>query len=133
MTLHLDQATALVSAAIDGGARRGETVCAAVTDAAGNLIAFGRSIGAPIPAIEITIGKAYTAGTLGAPTAALQAAVAPGGALYGLLDAARARPVVVLPGGAAILADGVRVGGLGVGGSADPATDQAIADEVTAG
>jgi len=130
MTLDLPRATDLVARAIAAGADKGEALCAAVTDSAGHLIAFGRSSGAPIPAIEVAIGKAYTAGTLGAPTAALQAAVAPGGPLYGLLDATRARPIVVLPGGAAIHADGVRIGGLGVGGSSDPAIDQAIADAV---
>ncbi len=42
------------------------------------------------------------------------------------------RPLVVLPGGVPVVVDGVRMGGLGVGGSSAPEVDHELATQAVA-
>jgi uncharacterized protein GlcG (DUF336 family) len=121
----LAEADRIIAAAQREADQRGVAVVVVVVDHTGTPVSLARSDGVAPPAVDVAIGKAATSAALGVPSGALQTAVAPGGPLYGLLEAARnSRPLVVLPGGIP-LPDGL--GGVGVGGSPDPQTDHDVA------
>jgi uncharacterized protein GlcG (DUF336 family) len=127
-----DLATAqrLVAAAHAEAQRRSATVSAAVVDAGGNLVAFGRMDGAEIAGPVLAVDKAYTAVALSTPTAQLGIPAAPGGELFGLQANGGGR-FVIFGGGIPLKADGVIVGAVGVsGGSA--ADDVACAEAAVA-
>jgi uncharacterized protein GlcG (DUF336 family) len=57
-----------VESALSNAAALGLRVCAAVVDAGGNRVAFGRMNGAPLHSIAICEDKAYTAASFGLAT-----------------------------------------------------------------
>jgi uncharacterized protein GlcG (DUF336 family) len=90
----------------------------AITDRAGVLAGFLRMPGAFLHSIDIAIDKAYTSASFGFPTSGWKDALKGDEALKIGLPA---RPrLVIFGGGLPIVADGVRIGGIGVsGGSAE--------------
>ena len=90
----------------------------AITDRAGVLAGFLRMPGAFLHSIDIAIDKAYTAASFGFPTSGWMDVIKNDDALRIGLPA---RPrLVIFGGGLPIVADGVRIGGIGVsGGSAE--------------
>jgi uncharacterized protein GlcG (DUF336 family) len=129
-TIDLAQARRIVDrglslASSDGG----KPVVIAVSDHAGDLVAFARMDGAPVRSVRIAINKAYTAARVQATTQELGARLREGGRdvlVYG--DPA----FTLFPGGTPVRAEGEAViGAVGISGrSAED--DQALADRIAA-
>jgi len=85
-----------------------------VVDAAGNVVASARMDGAPLGAMPLAVGKAYTAVLWGVRTGEFTESTQPGGVDWGW-NATDPR-IVVYAGGVPLFADGVLVGGLGASG-----------------
>ena len=113
----LDAALRAIAAAHAEARRRGVLVSAAVVDAGGNLVAFGRMDGAEIAGPTLAVDKAYTAVANRIATSELARLAAPGGELYGLHATAGGR-FVIFGGGLPVFRDGEVIGGVGVSGAA---------------
>ena len=113
----LDSALEMIAAVHAEARRRSVRVSAAVVDAGGNLIAFGRMDGAEIAGPTLAINKAYTAVSNTIATSELATLAAPGGELFGLHTNGNGR-FVIFGGGIPLLMDGVAVGAIGVSGAA---------------
>jgi uncharacterized protein GlcG (DUF336 family) len=113
----LDAALRAIAAAHAEARRRGVRVSAAVVDAGGNLVAFGRMDGAEIAGPVLAVDKAYTAVANRIATSELARLAAPGGELYGLHATAGGR-FVIFGGGVPVTHDGEVVAGVGVSGAA---------------
>ena len=125
-TVTLATAQALIAAAHTEADRRSVKISAAVVDAGGNLVAFGRMDGAEIAGPVLAVDKAYTAVANSIATADLAVLAAPGGELFGLQANGGGR-FVIFGGGIPLEADGVIVGAVGVSG-ASTADDVACAE-----
>lgn len=125
--VNVDLATAarIVAAVHAEAARRSVLVSAAVVDAGGHLVAFGRMDGAEIAGPGLAVDKAFTAVANRLATSELAHLAAPGGELFGLHANGGGR-FVVFGGGVPILVEGDVVGGVGVSG-ASAADDDACA------
>ncbi len=84
MTIPVARAFEMVAAAHEESRRRSVRVSAAVVDAGGNLVAFGRMDGAEIAGPTLAVDKAYTAVSNSIATSELAVLAAPGGELFGL-------------------------------------------------
>jgi uncharacterized protein GlcG (DUF336 family) len=124
-TVDHETASNIVAAAHAEATRRSVLVSAAVVDAGGNLVAFGRMDGAEIAGPVLAVDKAYTAVANRISTSELAGLAAPGGELFGLHANGGGR-FVVFGGGVPIVVDGAVVGGVGVSG-ASAADDDACA------
>jgi uncharacterized protein GlcG (DUF336 family) len=112
----------------------GHNVAAAVLDAGGNLVAFGRMDEAQLVTIDTAVGKAYTSVAIGAPSSVLHAASQPGAPLAGFQAMTmQPHPLVPFAGGVPITKDGVVVGALGVSGAATSEQDEVIAHDALSG
>jgi uncharacterized protein GlcG (DUF336 family) len=105
--------------------RRGVAMGLAVVDLGGALVAGQRMDGAQLPALDLAIGKAYTAAAFDAPTEAWAQSTAPGGSDWGMSTALGGR-LVVFAGGLPLRAGGRLAGGVGVSGGPG-AVDRACA------
>jgi uncharacterized protein GlcG (DUF336 family) len=130
MSVDLETALRMIGAAHAEATRRSVLVSAAVVDAGGHLIAFGRMDGAEIAGPVLAVDKAYTATANSTSTAELAVLAAPGGELFGLQANGNGR-FVIFGGGIPITVDGTVVGGVGVSGAA-VADDCACADAAVA-
>jgi uncharacterized protein GlcG (DUF336 family) len=130
MSVDLETALRMIGAAHAEATRRSVLVSAAVVDAGGHLIAFGRMDGAEIAGPVLAVDKAYTATANSTSTAELAVLAAPGGELFGLQANGNGR-FVIFGGGVPITIDGTVVGGVGVSGAA-VADDCACADAAVA-
>ena len=90
----------------------------AVTDSAGHLAAFLRMPGAPLHSIDIAIDKAYTAASFGLATSQWQEALQQHSVAVreGLVRRPR---FVAFGGGLPVVADGQRIGAIGVSGGSE--------------
>ena len=113
----LDAALRAIAAAHAEARRRGVLVSAAVVDAGGNLVAFGRMDGAEIAGPTLAVDKAYTAVANRIATSELARLAAPGGELFGLHATAGGR-FVIFGGGLPVTRDGEVIGAVGVSGAA---------------
>lgn len=125
MSVDLATAQRMIAAAHAEAQRRAISVSAAVVDAGGNLVAFGRMDGAEIAGPVLAVDKAYTAVANRIATSELATLAAPGGELFGLHANGGGR-FVIFGGGVPVAVDGVVVGGVGVSG-ASAAEDEACA------
>lgn len=100
-------------------------MCIAVTDEAGNLIAFERMDGGKITSINLAIDKSYTATGIQKSTQALHEVNQPGMPAHGIAATLAGRMVAV-GGGVPVMSEGVVVGGIGVS-SGSPAQDHDVA------
>ncbi|HKV19351.1 MAG TPA: heme-binding protein [Mycobacterium sp.] len=130
MSIALEKAQQMVRAAHTEAARRSVLVSAAVVDAGGHLIAFGRMDGAEIAGPVLAVDKAYTATANSISTAELATLAAPGGELFGLQANGNGR-FVIFGGGVPVVVDDTVIGGIGVSGAA-VADDCACADAALA-
>ena len=130
MSIALEKAQQMVRAAHTEAARRSVLVSAAVVDAGGHLIAFGRMDGAEIAGPVLAVDKAYTATANSISTAELATLAAPGGELFGLQANGNGR-FVIFGGGVPVVVDDTEIGGIGVSGAA-VADDCACADAALA-
>jgi len=125
MTVDLATALRMIAAAHAEAEARSILVSAAVVDAGGHLIAFGRMDGAEIAGPVLAVDKAYTAVAHRIATSELATLAAPGGELFGLHANGGGR-FVIFGGGVPISVGGVIVGAVGVSG-ASAAEDEACA------
>lgn len=99
MSITLHQATAIIEAGMRRAHERNTPSCIAIVDGGGNLLAFAAHEDAMLACRDLAINKAYTSLSLRCPSGALDKAVQPGGAFYGLNTALGARPLVTFAGG----------------------------------
>ena len=114
-----EAAAAAVQAAVEHATARGWKINVAVSDRAGNLMAFLRMPGAFIHSIDIAIDKAYTAASFGFRTKDWMSLI---GADEGMKLGFSAQPrLIVFGGGVPIRLAGEAewIGGLGVSGASE--------------
>ena len=116
--INAEAAHKALAATIAHAKELGIDINVAITDRAGVLVGFLRMPGAFLHSIDIAIDKAYTSASFGFPTAMWKQVLANDEVLrMGLAERPR---LVIFGGGLPIVADGVRIGGIGVsGGSAE--------------
>jgi uncharacterized protein GlcG (DUF336 family) len=107
----------MIDAALAEATRRSVRVSAAVVDAGGHLIAFGRMDGAEIAGPVLAVDKAYTATANSTSTAELAELAGPGGELFGLQANGNGR-FVIFGGGVPVVVGETVIGGVGVSGAA---------------
>ncbi len=125
MTVDFATALQMIAAAHAEAEKRSILVSAAVVDAGGHLVAFGRMDGAEIAGPVLAVDKAYTAVANRIATSELATLAAPGGELFGLHANGGGR-FVIFGGGVPIWTAGAVVGAVGVSG-ASAADDEACA------
>jgi uncharacterized protein GlcG (DUF336 family) len=127
MDITLDKAEALIGACKEKAAEIGVPMTIAVVDRGGNLVALARMDNCLLAALDVAVGKAFTAVAMRMKTGDLAGAVQPGAPLYGLAVAHQPRNLVTISGGVPVAADGEVAGGLGVSGGS-PDQDGIVAD-----
>ncbi len=107
----------------------------AVVDAGGHLVSFARMDGAGFLAVDVVIGKAYTAAAFGRSSAEMAAALEARPAFASQLMALSHSRVTPVMGGLPVFVDGHLIGGIGVGGGSgeQDAEVAAVALELTPG
>ena len=116
--LSLDLALTLLARVREEAEARDLSLAAAVVDAAGHVLASQRMDGAALGAMELAVGKAFTAVSWATPSGEFAQSTQPGGDDWGW-NTTDDR-VVVYAGGIPLIVDGLLVGGLGAsGGAAD--------------
>lgn len=126
----LEVAQRMVSCALEAASAHETLVSAAVVDAGGNLVAFGRMDGAEIAGPTLAVDKAFTAVAHRIATRELAVLAAPGGELFGLAANGGGR-YVIFGGGVPLWSRDRVVGAVGVSGASaaiDHACAQAAAD-----
>ena len=123
--LDLNDAGRLLEGVRERAAAIGVPMCVAITDAAGDLVAFERMDGGKITSITIAIDKAYTAAAAKKATHEYGAASQPGAPAYGINSAISGR-LIVVGGGLPVIVAGEVVGGVGVS-SGTPDQDRDVA------
>ena len=126
MSLTLEDARRIISAAEQRAVEIGQPMNVAVVDGGGNLVAHVRQDGAWIGSIDISISKAWTSRAFDISTGDLGANSQPGQQFFGIHTANGGR-VAIFAGGVPLTRDGQVVGAVGVsGGSGEQ--DQTVAD-----
>lgn len=125
-----EQAARIVAAGLRRAKETGSPSSVAVLDDGRNLLAFGRGDDAILASVEVSIAKAYTAGSLKMPTSDLAKYVQPGGPFYGL-SGSHGRPFIPFGGGRPLLVDGILAGAVGAAGGT-PDQDDAVAEAAAA-
>ncbi|GAB6166939.1 heme-binding protein [Thermostilla marina] len=122
----LEQAQAVVAAAVAKAEEIGTKMDIAVVDAGANLKAFVRMDGAWLGSIDIAVRKARTARFFDMPTGEIGKLSQPGGSLYGIEHSNGG--LITFPGGVPLKnAAGEIVGAIGVSGSTVE-NDHAVAE-----
>jgi uncharacterized protein GlcG (DUF336 family) len=112
----LQQAQAVLDAALKSAAETGTLMDIAVVDAGGNLKAFARMDGAWLGSIDIALKKARTARYFDMNTGEIGALSQPGGPLYNIEVSNGG--LISFPGGVPLTSNGGEViGAIGVSGS----------------
>ncbi|AQZ49943.1 GlcG/HbpS family heme-binding protein [Martelella mediterranea] len=124
-TLDITDARKLIEGARNHADKIGVPMCIAVTDNAGNLIAFERMEGGKVTSTTIAIDKAYTAAAARKATHEYGEASQPGKPAYGINSAIGGR-LMVVAGGLPVTADGMVVGAIGIS-SGTPTQDLEVA------
>ncbi|MEO1988288.1 MAG: heme-binding protein [Martelella sp.] len=124
-TLDITDARKLIEGARNHADKIGVPMCIAVTDNAGNLIAFERMEGSKVTSTTIAIDKAYTAAAARKATHEYGEASQPGKPAYGINSAIGGR-LMVVAGGLPVTADGTVVGAIGIS-SGTPTQDLEVA------
>ena len=123
--LAIDDARVLIEGAEEKSREIGVPMCSAVTDEAGNLIAFTRMDGAKISSISIAMDKAFTAAAAKKGTHEYNQLAVPGKPTFGIHVTNQGR-FSIIGGGLPIIINDEVVGGIGIsGGTAEE--DQIVA------
>lgn len=124
MTLTLAESNSIIEAAISTASRLKISVCVAVCNRQGHLVAFKRMDGAYDDADRSAVGKAVASAGTGQPS----------GEITGMLDhptaelmVAQGMPASRVRGGLPIMRNGAVEGGCGVAGSPSSETDEECA------
>lgn len=123
--LPLQNALTAASVAMKKCTDDGYRVSVSVVDRGGNLLAFVRHPQAGPHTIGSSRGKAFTASSMGRPTAGLADMIAEKPFLAGLRD--MDQRLVILGGGLPLAIDDTNLGGIGVGGAPGGHLDEACA------
>jgi uncharacterized protein GlcG (DUF336 family) len=123
--LSLEDARILLQGAQQKIQEIGVSVCIAIVDESGNLIAFERSDSARISSITTAIDKAFTAAAARNPTRFYQENTQPGKATWGIQGTNGGR-FCIAPGGIPVEVANSIVGGIGCSGGS-PDQDEQIA------
>ncbi|TDT75641.1 ATP:cob(I)alamin adenosyltransferase [Litoreibacter halocynthiae] len=123
--LDISDADILIDGAVAKAEAIGVPMCIAITDEAGQLIAFRRMDGGKVTSTTIAIDKAFTAAGAKKATHEYGIASQPGAPAYGIASAIGGR-LMVVGGGYPVLVDGNVVGGIGVS-SGTPDQDMVVA------
>jgi uncharacterized protein GlcG (DUF336 family) len=110
----LEKALELVAAVRAEANARSLRLSICVVDAGGHTIASQRMDGAALGAMQLAVGKAYTAVLWGTRTGDFTESTQPGGADWGWNTTDER--IVVYAGGVPLLVDGLLVGGVGASG-----------------
>jgi glc operon protein GlcG len=110
----LDVALALIARARTEAKARSLSLALCVVDAGGHVIASQRMDGAALGAMQLAVGKAYTAVLWGTPTGSFMESTQPGGDDSGWNTTDER--VVVYAGGVPLYADAKLAGGIGASG-----------------
>ncbi len=114
--ISLDQAHAILAAAVAKAEEIDTKMDIAIVDAGGNLKAFARMDGAWLGSIDIAIKKAKTARFFDMPTGEIGKLSQPGGPLFNIEHSNGG--LITFPGGVPLkTADGTIIGAIGVSGS----------------
>src|ERR1700741_5452020 len=114
--LSLDLALSLLARVREEAEARDLSLAAAVVDPAGNVLASQRMDGTALGAMQLALGKAFTAVSWATPSGEFSLSTQPGGDNWGW-NTTDAR-IVVYAGGIPLLVGGELVGGLGASGGA---------------
>ncbi|MBW0118653.1 GlcG/HbpS family heme-binding protein [Pseudonocardia abyssalis] len=114
-TITTDAAHRVIAAAEAKAAEIGVPMCVAVTDPGGNVKAFSRMDGAPLPSSQVAQDKAYTAVGFGMPTHEWHGFISDDAPLAAGAPTGIDR-LVIFGGGYPIRVDGAVVGAIGVSG-----------------
>ena len=112
--LSLDLALALLGRVREEADARDLSLAAAVVDAAGHVLASQRMDGAALGAMQLALGKAFTAVSWATPSGEFAPSTQPGGDDWGW-NTTDAR-IVVYAGGIPLLVEGELVGAVGASG-----------------
>src|SRR5262249_48683333 len=112
ISLTLEDAKRMLSAAEAKAASLGIPYCVAVVDAGGHLLAFLRQDGALIGSIDLAIDKATSARIFDKSTSDLATLAQPGKPLFGIQESNKGK-VVIFGGGVPVVLDGTIVGAVG--------------------
>jgi uncharacterized protein GlcG (DUF336 family) len=112
--ISLDLALALLSRVREEAAPRGLSLAVAVVDDGGHVVASQKMDEAALGAMQLAIGKAYTAVLWGTPSGDFMGSTQPGGEDWGW-NSTDPR-IVVYAGGVPLHVDGELVGGVGASG-----------------
>jgi len=107
----------LVGAALAAAAQAGHAMAVAVVDKGGHLVSFARMDGTGFLAVDVVIGKAYTAAAFGRPSHEMAAALDERPAFASQLLTLSHGHMTPVIGGLPVFVDGRLVGGIGVGGA----------------
>ncbi|PRY25183.1 uncharacterized protein GlcG (DUF336 family) [Aliiruegeria haliotis] len=123
--LDIEDARVLIAGARAKAEEIGVPMCIAITDEAGNLVAFERMDGGKVTSTTIAIDKSFTASGAKKATHLYGETSQPGAPTYGIESAIGGR-LMVVGGGLPVVADGDVVGGIGIS-SGTPAQDMEVA------
>ena len=122
--LSLDLALSLLARVREEAETRDLSLAAAVVDSAGHVLASQRMDGTALGAMQLAIGKAYTAASWATPSGEFSDSTQPGGDDWGW-NTTDAR-IVVYAGGIPLLADGELVGAIGASGGTAAEDEQCV-------
>jgi cob(I)alamin adenosyltransferase len=123
--LSLDLALALLARVREEAQARDLSLAAAVVDDAGHVLASQRMDGAALGAMQLAVGKAFTAVSWATPSGEFASSTEPGGDDWGW-NTTDSR-IVVYAGGLPLLVDGELVGGIGASGGTAAEDEECVA------
>jgi glc operon protein GlcG len=125
--LTMEQARALVDAAVEAARKRGYLISAAVVDSSGNLMWCGKMDGAKFVAPDIARAKAYTSAAFRQSTTMFEEKAAPKAVFYTGVTAIGGGRIAIGQGGLPIWMGSEFVGAIGVSGAAPPEDEEVAA------
>jgi uncharacterized protein GlcG (DUF336 family) len=123
--LSLDLALALLARVREEAEARDLSLAAAVVDDAGRVLASQRMDGVALGAMQLAVGKAFTAVSWATPSGEFARSTQPGGDDWGW-NTTDSR-IVVYAGGLPLLVDGELVGGIGASGGTAAEDEECVA------
>jgi uncharacterized protein GlcG (DUF336 family) len=128
--LSLDLGLALLARVREEAEARDLALAVAVVDSAGHVLASQRMDGAALGAMQLAVGKAFTAASWATPTGEFGSSTQPGGDDWGWNTTDER--IVVYAGGIPLLVDGELVGALGASGGTAREDEECVAAAASA-